>query len=88
MPGWVELHTHSNHSFLDGASEVDDLVDAAVAQGMDGLALTDTNGLYGAVRFANAAQDRRLRPRNGRSKHLRNRCAIHGRTCRVTLPDT
>src|SRR2546430_6082481 len=62
MPGWVELHTHSNHSFLDGASEVDELVDAAVAQGMDTLALTDTNGLYGAVRFANAAQDRGVRP--------------------------
>src|SRR5438093_6385692 len=62
MAGWLELHTHSNYSFLDGASEVDDLADAAVEQGMDALALTDTNGLYGAVRFANAAKDRGLRP--------------------------
>jgi len=62
MAGWVELHTHSNYSFLDGASEVDDLADAAVEQGLDALALTDTNGLYGAVRFANAAKDRGLRP--------------------------
>src|SRR3989442_814434 len=29
MPGWVELHCHSNSSFLDGASDVGDLVDAA-----------------------------------------------------------
>src|SRR5207237_10555316 len=62
MAGWVELHVHSNYSFLDGASDVDDLVDAAVEQGMDTLALTDTNGLYGAVRFANAAKERGIRP--------------------------
>src|SRR5712691_3350581 len=72
MPGWVELHTHSNHSFLNGASEVDDLVGAAVAQGMDALALTDTNGLYGAVRFANAAQDRGLRPIFGAELQLQD----------------
>src|SRR5438067_1357072 len=41
MAGWVELHVHSNYSFLDGASDVDDLVDAAVEQGMDTLALCD-----------------------------------------------
>src|SRR5256885_2916633 len=62
MAGWVELHTHSNYSFLDGASDVDDLADAAVEQGLDALALTDTHGLYGAVRFANAAKERGLRP--------------------------
>ena len=62
MAGWVELHTHSNYSFLDGASDVDNLADAAVEQGLDALALTDTNGLYGAVRFANAAKERGLRP--------------------------
>ena len=58
MAGWVELHTHSNYSFLDGASDVDNLAHAAVEQGLDALALTDTNGLYGAVRFANAAKER------------------------------
>src|SRR5438132_425635 len=62
MAGWIDLHAHSNYSFLDGASHVDDLVDAAVEQGMDALALTDTNGLYGAVRFANAAKERGIRP--------------------------
>src|SRR5437899_2855290 len=38
MPGWVDLHVHSNYSFLDGASDVDDLADAAVEQGLDALA--------------------------------------------------
>ena len=56
MPGFVNLHTKSHYSFLDGASSVDDLLDAAVELGQDALALTDTNGLYGAVRFWNAAR--------------------------------
>src|SRR5438445_460503 len=70
MPGWVELHCHSNSSFLDGASDVGDLVDAAADAGMDALALTDTNGLYGAVRFANAAKERGLKPLYGAELHL------------------
>ena len=72
MAGWVELHTHSNYSFLDGASDVDDLADAAIEQGLDTLALTDTNGLYGAVRFANAAKERGLRPIFGAELHLQD----------------
>src|SRR5437588_2952627 len=72
MPGWVDLHVHSNYSFLDGASDVDDLADAAVGQGLDALALTDTNGLYGAVRFANAAKERGLRPIFGAELELQD----------------
>src|SRR2546423_13467018 len=72
MPGWVDLHVHSNYSFLDGASDVDDLADAAVEQGMDALALTDTNGLYGAVRFAHAAKERGLRPIFGAELQLQD----------------
>jgi error-prone DNA polymerase len=60
--GYVELHCHSSYSFLDGASDVQELVAAAVERGMDALALTDTNGLYGAVRFWNAAKDAGIRP--------------------------
>src|SRR5438093_937314 len=63
--GYVELHAHSNYSFLDGASDVEELVTAAVELGMDALALTDTNGLYGAVRFWNAAKDACIRPLYG-----------------------
>jgi len=63
MPSeFVHLRTHSSYSFLDGASSVDDLLDAAVELGQDALALTDTNGLYGAVRFWNAARERGIKP--------------------------
>src|SRR5215203_4666566 len=60
--GFAELHCHSNFSFLDGASTVEDLCERAVELGLTSVALTDHNGLYGAVRFATAAQDVGLRP--------------------------
>ncbi|UVI34416.1 error-prone DNA polymerase [Brevibacterium spongiae] len=54
---WAELHVHSQFSFLDGASEPEELVTAGAAAGLTSLALTDHNGLYGAVRFAHAAAE-------------------------------
>ncbi len=54
--GYAELHCHSNFSFLDGASHPEELVEEAVRLGLRGLALTDHDGLYGAVRFAEAAR--------------------------------
>jgi len=56
MAHYAELHAHSNFSFLDGASHPDELVAEAARLGLDALALTDHNGLYGAVRFAEAAR--------------------------------
>jgi error-prone DNA polymerase len=53
---YAELHCHTNFSFLDGASAPDDLVERAVDLGLTGLAVTDHNGLYGAVRFVSAAE--------------------------------
>ncbi len=55
MP-YAELHAHSNFSFLDGASHPEELVAEAVRIGLVALALTDHNGLYGVVRFAEAAR--------------------------------
>ena len=59
---FAELHCHSNFSFLDGASAVDDLADRALELGYPALAVTDHQGLYGAVRFASAMHDVGLRP--------------------------
>ncbi|HEV2362230.1 MAG TPA: PHP domain-containing protein, partial [Acidimicrobiales bacterium] len=52
---YAELHCHSNFSFLDGASHPEDLVEEAARLGLEALALTDHDGLYGVVRFAEAA---------------------------------
>jgi error-prone DNA polymerase len=53
---YAELHCHSNFSFLDGASHPEELVEEAVRLGLDALALTDHDGVYGVVRFAEAAR--------------------------------
>src|SRR5206468_10458063 len=52
---YTELHCHSNFSFLDGASHPEELVEEAVRLGLEALALTDHDGMYGVVRFAEAA---------------------------------
>ena len=49
--GYAELHTWSNFSFLQGGSHPEDLVERACEIGLDAVALTDRDGLYGTVRF-------------------------------------
>src|SRR5919112_3627667 len=53
---YAELHCHSNFSFLDGASHPEELVEEAARLGLEAIALTDHDGVYGVVRFAEAAQ--------------------------------
>ena len=53
---YAELHSHSNFSFLDGASDPEDLIEEAVWLGLTALAITDHDGLYAVARFAEAAQ--------------------------------
>jgi len=63
MPAtYAELHSHSNFSFLHGASPVEDMVERAAELGLSGLAVTDHDGLYGVVRFATAAEAVGIRP--------------------------
>ena len=59
---YVELHCHSAFSLLDGASTPEELVTRAGDLGMEALALTDHDALYGAVRFVSAARARGIRP--------------------------
>ena len=54
---YAELHCHSNFSFLDGASHPEELATEAARLGLEALALTDHNGFYGVVRFAEAARE-------------------------------
>ncbi len=53
---YAELHCHSNFSFLDGASSPEQLVEEAVRLDLRALAITDHDGFYGVVRFAEAAR--------------------------------
>jgi len=53
---YIELHSHSAYSFLDGTSLPEELLLAAVSLGYPALALTDHNGLYGSMAFAQQAK--------------------------------
>src|SRR5690606_24608288 len=55
------LHCHSNFSFLDGASEPEDLVATAFELGLSALAITDHDGFYAAPRIAEVAAECELR---------------------------
>ncbi len=56
MALYGELHAHSGFSFLDGASDPEELAAEATRLHLSALALTDHHGLYGVVRFAEAAR--------------------------------
>jgi error-prone DNA polymerase len=58
----VELHCHSYYSLLDGTSSPAELVARAADLGMDMLALTDHDAVYGAVPFVTAARARGIHP--------------------------
>ncbi len=53
---YAELHCHSTFSFLDGASHPEELAEEAARLGLEALAITDHDGFYGVVRFAEAAR--------------------------------
>ncbi len=69
---YVELHCHSGFSFLDGASHPEELVLRAAELGYPALALTDHNGLYGSMEFAQAAHRVNLQPITGAEVTLRD----------------
>ena len=64
-PGYAELHLHTSFSFLDGASHLEELVNRAAELGYTHLAITDHNGLHGALEFARVARDRGIQPITG-----------------------
>ena len=59
---YIELHTASGFSFLDGASQPEDLVARAAQLGYPALVLCDRDGVYGAPRFHKAAVEAGIRP--------------------------
>jgi error-prone DNA polymerase len=62
MTPFTHLHVHSDYSPMEGVSSLKALCEAARAHGAETLALTDTNGLYGAIRFLEIARETGLRP--------------------------
>lgn len=59
---FVQLHVHSSYSPMAGIPSLPTLCLAAQQQHASALALTDTNGLYGIIRFIELAREAGLRP--------------------------
>ncbi len=59
---FVHLHVHSYFSFYDGTAAIEPLLVRARELGMSALALTDYNGVYGAVQFVKKARELSIRP--------------------------
>jgi error-prone DNA polymerase len=62
---YVELHAHSAYSFLDGASQPEELAARAAELGYPAFALTDHDGVSGSLEFAHAAKAFRVRSITG-----------------------
>jgi error-prone DNA polymerase len=62
---YVELHAHSAFSFLDGASTPLELAAAAARLGYPAFALTDHDGVWGSMEFAEICKQLGIRPITG-----------------------
>ncbi|VAW13857.1 DNA polymerase III alpha subunit [hydrothermal vent metagenome] len=61
-PKFVHLAVRSAYSLLEGALRIPKLVELAAADGMPAVAITDTNNLFGALEFAEAAAKAGVQP--------------------------
>ncbi len=75
--GFIHLNVHSNYSLLSGAGRVEELLGQARELGFDTLAITDTNGLYGAMLFLSKAREIGIKPILGAEIE----CASGGAVC-------
>ncbi len=69
---YAKLHAHSNFSFLEGTSHIEELVLRARELGYEALALTDHDGLHGAMEFAQCARAWGIKPITGTEVTLSN----------------
>lgn len=67
---FVHLHVHSHYSLLDGLTKIDDLVEAAKADGAPAVALTDHGVMYGAIEFYEKCKKEGIKPIIGVEAYL------------------
>jgi DNA polymerase III subunit alpha len=69
---FVPLHIHSDYSLLDGASQLPELVDRAIALGMKAIALTDHGVMYGAVELIKICRSQSIKAIIGNEMYIIN----------------
>src|SRR6266704_3662436 len=61
-PRFVHLHLHTDYSLLDGACDLEEVVDEAARRGMPAVAVTDHGNLFAAESFYQKAKTRGVKP--------------------------
>ncbi len=61
-PRFVHLHLHTDYSLLDGACDLEEVVDEAARRKMPAVAVTDHGNLFAAESFYHAAKTRGVKP--------------------------
>jgi DNA polymerase-3 subunit alpha len=69
---FVHLHLHTEYSMLDGASRIDQVVAAAVADGQPAVGITDHGNMYGALELYTAAKKAGVKPVLGMEGYFTN----------------
>ncbi len=59
---FVHLHNHSDYSLLDGAQNIDVMLDTVLTLGMDSIALTEHGNMFSAIKFYQAAEKKGIKP--------------------------
>ncbi len=59
---FVHLHLHTQYSLLDGANQIDPLVQQVKTFGQPAVAITDHGNMFGAVEFYRKAKDAGIKP--------------------------
>ncbi|MCX7761664.1 MAG: DNA polymerase III subunit alpha [Candidatus Kryptonium sp.] len=62
MADFVHLHNHSHYSILDAISTIDGIIETAVQNKMQAVALTDHGVLFGALEFYIKAKEAGIKP--------------------------
>ena len=68
----VHLHLHSQYSMQDGLCNLDNLIKKAIKFNMKAMALTDHDGLYGAIQFYKKAKKAGVKPILGCEIRVKN----------------
>jgi DNA polymerase III subunit alpha len=58
----INLRVHSAYSLLEGALQIKDIIARTLVDGLPAIAITDTNNLFGALQFADAAKSAGIQP--------------------------
>jgi DNA polymerase-3 subunit alpha len=62
MSSFAHLHVHTQYSILDGASNIQLLIDKVKTLGMEAIAITDHGNMFGVKEFHNSATKKGIKP--------------------------